>query len=239
MTTRTLVKLIVDIVAGHFHVRAADIRGNRRPTELVRARWVALWLARTMTGASYPALGQAFGGRDHATVINACKRMRERLAGDAKLRGEVLSLADRVAMNIPDVPAVSRSMHLTFLTGPPRVMVERIMDPPVVLSACIVTRQIGEGRGDDLFGPEEVSRCGTGTLWLSLPPAAEPLWSLMTSDAWHGLSMQDGPDSFRKGRIKLSPAQVAAPAEVLEQLDRDSDRVLRTAHVLVDFGEPT
>lgn len=65
----------------------------------------------------------------------------------------------------------------------------------------------------------------------------DPLWEMMVSPVWHGLSMQSGPDSFRKGRVMLSPSTATAPAAVLEQLDQDTDRVLRTAHVLVDYGD--
>jgi hypothetical protein len=237
VTTRTIIDLIVRTAAGHFGVTTAEIRSPRRSTGIVRARWVGLWLARTMTGMSYPKIGMAFGGIDHATVINACKRMRERLAADPTLREAVLEIEAQVAMNIPDVSGVARGMHLTFLTGPPRVLVERMGEQTAQFSACIETRQIGEGRGDDLFGPEEVSRCGSGTLWLTMPLSAEPLWEMMVSPVWHGLSMQVGPDSFKNGRVMLSPSTASAPAAVLEQLDRDTDRVLRTAHVLVDYGD--
>ena len=54
---------------------ARELKGGRRHQGVSRARAVAMYLARELTGASYPAIGQAFGGKDHSSVIAACRRV--------------------------------------------------------------------------------------------------------------------------------------------------------------------
>jgi len=61
------------------------------------ARQIAIHLARDLTGASLPAIGKAFGGRNHATVLHACKRVSERLKNDRHVVDEIAGLADRVS----------------------------------------------------------------------------------------------------------------------------------------------
>jgi chromosomal replication initiator protein len=70
------------------------------PTRTVRVAWprqLAIHLARELTGASLQAIGDAFGGRNHATVLHACKRVSERLADDENVVRELDSLAQRLA----------------------------------------------------------------------------------------------------------------------------------------------
>jgi chromosomal replication initiator protein len=62
-------------VATHFSVRIADLKGPRRHQGISRPRMIAMYLSRQLTGASFPEIGLRFGGKDHSTVINACKRI--------------------------------------------------------------------------------------------------------------------------------------------------------------------
>lgn len=62
-------------VASHFGFKVAELRGRRRFQRVSRARAIALYLARELTGASYPELGQRFGGMDHTSVIYAHRRV--------------------------------------------------------------------------------------------------------------------------------------------------------------------
>ena len=68
---------IQDLVAGCFSVSVAELKGKRRTKTISFPRHIAMALARELTDESLLAIGSAFGGRDHATVIYACQRVQE------------------------------------------------------------------------------------------------------------------------------------------------------------------
>lgn len=65
------------VVAARYHLTPRMLKGIRRAAGVTRARMVAMYLCRRLTGASYPEIARAFGGLDHTTVINGCKRIHE------------------------------------------------------------------------------------------------------------------------------------------------------------------
>jgi len=79
--TRT-VRDIQERVAVACGVSVEEITSARRSARVAWARQVAMFLAREITGESLPAIGKAFGGRSHTTVLHACKRTTERTARD-------------------------------------------------------------------------------------------------------------------------------------------------------------
>ena len=70
------VESIQKTVASYFTVKVADLKGNRRHRAISRPRMIAMYLAREFTGASFPEIGIRFGGKDHSTVMHACKRVQ-------------------------------------------------------------------------------------------------------------------------------------------------------------------
>jgi chromosomal replication initiator protein len=64
-------------VADYFKVRVADLLSQRRSRSIARPRQIAMTLAKELTSHSLPEIGDAFGGRDHTTVMHACKRIKE------------------------------------------------------------------------------------------------------------------------------------------------------------------
>ncbi len=90
------------IVAGHFELSVEQLTSASRASRVSWPRQVAIHLARDLTGASLPVIGQAFGGRNHATVLHACKRVSERLKNDQHVVDEIAALADLVAGGQPD-----------------------------------------------------------------------------------------------------------------------------------------
>lgn len=72
-------------VADYYKIRIADLSAKTRRQNFARPRQVAMCLARELTSHSFPEIGEAFGGRDHSTVINACKRIGELRETDHKL----------------------------------------------------------------------------------------------------------------------------------------------------------
>ncbi|MDB9741762.1 chromosomal replication initiator protein DnaA [Akkermansiaceae bacterium] len=74
------------IVAEQFEVEVSDIVGRRRPANIAFARQVAMYLSRKLTNSSLMEIGDAFGGRDHGTVIHACKKVEEKANSQEQVR---------------------------------------------------------------------------------------------------------------------------------------------------------
>ncbi len=72
-------------VAEYYKIRVADILSKRRNRSIARPRQVAMALAKELTNHSLPEIGDAFGGRDHTTVIHACRKIRELRESDARI----------------------------------------------------------------------------------------------------------------------------------------------------------
>lgn len=73
-------------VAEHFDIRLADMSSKRRPENIAFPRQIAMFLSRQMTENSLNAIGEAFGGRDHGTVLHACRLVKGRMEVDAQVR---------------------------------------------------------------------------------------------------------------------------------------------------------
>jgi chromosomal replication initiator protein len=73
-------------VADHFDLRPTDMIGKRRPEHIAFPRQIAMYLARQLTESSFNEIGEAFGGRDHGTVLHACRLVKDRMQVDAQVR---------------------------------------------------------------------------------------------------------------------------------------------------------
>lgn len=83
-------------VAEHFDIRLADMTSKRRPAAIVFPRMVAMYLSRQLTSHSLAQLGEAFGGRDHGTVLNACRQIDKAMQSDPGLRQTVSFLQQQL-----------------------------------------------------------------------------------------------------------------------------------------------
>ena len=79
-------------VANYFNVKLADMKSAKRHQAIARPRQIAMYLARKLCKASYPELGQRFGGKDHTTVLSACRKIESLVASDPKTRHTVEEL---------------------------------------------------------------------------------------------------------------------------------------------------
>jgi len=86
------VDLIQRKVAEHFDIRLADMTSRRRPQNVAFPRQVAMYLSRTLTDRSLVDIGESFGGRDHGTVMHACRLIETKMTTDNRLRQSVLHL---------------------------------------------------------------------------------------------------------------------------------------------------
>lgn len=83
---------IQKIVAEYFKIRVVDLSSKTRKQTITRPRQMAMCLARELTSHSFPEIGDAFGGRDHTTVMNACKKINELKEADHKIAEDYSNL---------------------------------------------------------------------------------------------------------------------------------------------------
>jgi chromosomal replication initiator protein len=79
-------------VAQYYKIRVADLMSKRRNRAVARPRQVAMSLAKELTERSYPEIGDAFGGKDHTTVLHACKRIKALRETDTRVREDYANL---------------------------------------------------------------------------------------------------------------------------------------------------
>lgn len=94
------IKPIIGAVAKYYGVPLRDLVSFRRARALIRARQVAMYLARTLTKHSLPAIGRVFE-RDHTTILHACRQIETHRVQDRNLDAEICELIEQLA------PAVS------------------------------------------------------------------------------------------------------------------------------------
>ena len=89
---RLTVEHVLKTVADHFKLKVTDLKSKRRQRAFAHPRQIAMYLARKMTGASFPEIGEKFGGKDHTTVMHNVKKIEESLSKDLDLKAHVESL---------------------------------------------------------------------------------------------------------------------------------------------------
>jgi len=79
-------------VADYYKIKMAELLSKKRTRFLARARQMAMALAKELTNHSLPEIGEAFGGRDHTTVLHACRKIKELMELDPALREDYMNL---------------------------------------------------------------------------------------------------------------------------------------------------
>ncbi|MBV8466131.1 MAG: chromosomal replication initiator protein DnaA [Burkholderiales bacterium] len=87
------VENIQKTVADFYKIKVSDMHSKKRTRDIARPRQVAMALAKDLTQMSLPAIGEAFGGRDHTTVLHACKTIATLRQGDTNLNHDYNVLA--------------------------------------------------------------------------------------------------------------------------------------------------
>ena len=90
------VPLIMAETASYFGLTIEDLTGSNRSRLLVTARQMAMYLTRELTDLSLPKIGQAFGGRDHTTVMHADRKIRQQMAERRSLYNQIAELTNRI-----------------------------------------------------------------------------------------------------------------------------------------------
>ena len=86
---RVSIDEIIRTISHEFSIRETTMAGKGRTRDVARARQLAMYLARELTEASLVSIGLHFAGRDHSTVIHACKRIEDRIASDPAFQSRV------------------------------------------------------------------------------------------------------------------------------------------------------
>ena len=93
---KVTIDTIQKTVADYYDIRLADMTSRRRPANIAFPRQIAMYLSRKLTGGSLVEIGEAFGGRDHGTVIHACKKVEQMMQTDDQVRQTVAALGARL-----------------------------------------------------------------------------------------------------------------------------------------------
>jgi len=88
---------VQEAVAAKFHIKVAEMKSKRRTKALVYPRQVAMYLCRDITQQSYPEIARHFGGKDHTTIMHACKQIEKAKQSDPNLDGMLEELKRQIA----------------------------------------------------------------------------------------------------------------------------------------------
>ena len=86
------VENIQKMVADYYKLKVADLYSKKRSRMIARPRQIAMWLCKEVTPHSYQMIGESFGGRDHTTVLHACRKIAELRESDADIREDYKNL---------------------------------------------------------------------------------------------------------------------------------------------------
>ena len=92
---------VMGVTARFYNLASEALTGRRRTKEIALARHVAMYLVRELTEASLSQIGEAFGGRDHTTVLHGYEKIAENLERDEELRYDLLRLKERLLTDYP------------------------------------------------------------------------------------------------------------------------------------------
>lgn len=95
--SQVTMEFIQQKVVDYFHLRLADMLSKRRPANIAFPRQIAMYLCRLLTSHSLQEIGETFGGRDHGTVIHACKTVENMMQQDASVKRSVEYLHNQIA----------------------------------------------------------------------------------------------------------------------------------------------
>lgn len=90
------IDLIQKVTASHFSIRLGDLISPKRSKMIALSRQIAMYISRELTQASLIDIGDAFGGRDHSTVLHACKKVAEKIKESPKFSKDVANIINQL-----------------------------------------------------------------------------------------------------------------------------------------------
>jgi chromosomal replication initiator protein len=95
------IDLIKKVTAEYYSIKIEEMTAKTRTREIATARQVAMYLARTMTSASLPKIGDEFGGRDHTTVMHANDKITEGIKNNPEIEEAVRAISENIKKYMP------------------------------------------------------------------------------------------------------------------------------------------
>ena len=92
------VEEIIRKVSALTNISESDIAGKSRRAEIVEARQISIYLCRDVLGTSLASIGMHFSGRDHTTVLHACKVIKEKKKKDKRVSGIVADIKSELSI---------------------------------------------------------------------------------------------------------------------------------------------
>lgn len=92
------IAVIIDEVEKYYHLPSGSLKTKKRSNDVAYPRHIAMYLAREVLSESYPQIGEEFN-RDHSTVMNAVKKVRQNLSGDKELADKLQDLVNNIQKN--------------------------------------------------------------------------------------------------------------------------------------------
>ena len=90
------IEMIQKEICNYYNIEMSELLSKKRNKQIVIPRQVAMFLCRKLTDASYPQIGDQFGGRDHTTVIHATEKMEKEITNDPELAHAIEELSQRL-----------------------------------------------------------------------------------------------------------------------------------------------
>jgi len=83
------IESIQSVVSKHFRLKPSDFKSNSKLRSIARPRQIAMFLIRKYTNLGFKEIGQYFGGRDHTTIMHACREIEKKIEQDPEMRDTV------------------------------------------------------------------------------------------------------------------------------------------------------
>jgi len=83
---------IIKLIGQKFDVKVSDIMSEKRDKEISKTRQIAMYISRELTGKSYPVIGKHFGGKNHTSVLQACKKTKEWMDKDPEINQTITTI---------------------------------------------------------------------------------------------------------------------------------------------------
>jgi chromosomal replication initiator protein len=88
---------VQEAVAAKYHIKVSEMKSKRRTKALVHPRQVAMYLCREITQQSYPEIARHFGGKDHTTIMHACRQIEKAKESDPDLQKRLEELKNQIS----------------------------------------------------------------------------------------------------------------------------------------------
>ncbi|MBT9169445.1 MAG: Chromosomal replication initiator protein DnaA [Syntrophomonadaceae bacterium] len=88
--------MVQNVVAEHYNIKLSDMKSKRRTEILAVPRQIAMYIARELTNESHISIGEAFGGKDHSTVIHAINKIKAKVSSDPFFNAEINKIIKKI-----------------------------------------------------------------------------------------------------------------------------------------------